>query len=112
MTEAHLFSLQRLSALVMVPLVIVHVVVILYATRAGLSAEAILNRTTASMLWPLFYELFVLSAAVHAPIGVRNVLREWTPLSPAFIDLVVVVFGAILLLLGLLAVWAVSGWAQ
>ena len=35
--------------------------------RAGLSAAAMLARTHASMAWPVFYGIFVLAVAVHAP---------------------------------------------
>jgi fumarate reductase subunit C len=109
MTEARLFALQRLSAMVLAPLVLVHVVVIIYATRSGLSADALLERTTSSFLWPLFYGLFVVVAAIHAPIGLRNVLREWTPLPRRGVDGAVAVFALVLLALGLRAVWAVTG---
>ncbi len=111
MTETRLFLLQRISALVLAPMVILHLVVILYATRAGLSAEAILARTGSTPLWPVFYALFVVAAAVHAPIGLRNILREWTPLSRGVTDWLSLGFGVVLLVLGLRAVWAVSGWA-
>jgi len=111
MTETRLFLLQRLTALILAPMVILHLVVILYATRTGLSAEAILARTGSTALWPLFYALFVVAAAVHAPIGLRNVLREWTPLSRTAADWSSLAFGLVLLVLGLRAVWAVSGWA-
>ncbi len=111
MTETRLFLLQRISALVLAPMVILHLVVILYATRAGLSAEAILARTGSTPLWPVFYALFVVAAAVHAPIGLRNILREWTPLSRGATDWLSLGFGVVLLVLGLRAVWAVSGWA-
>ncbi len=112
MSEARLFVLQRLSALVMAPMVLLHLGVILYATRAGLSAEAILARTGSTPLWPVFYTLFVLAVAVHVPIGLRNVLREWTSLGRAGVNAIAIGFGAISLLLGLRAVWAVSGWAS
>jgi len=46
MTETRLFLLQRLSALILAPMVILHLGVILYATRTGLSAEACPDRAT------------------------------------------------------------------
>ena len=45
--EARLFLLQRLSAAVMAPLVLIHLGLILYAVEHGLSAEAILGRVDA-----------------------------------------------------------------
>jgi len=104
-----LFALQRLSALILAPLVVGHLVVILYAVRGGLTAGEILARTQGSPLWGGFYGLFAVAVAVHAPIGLRTVLREWTPLPDRLIDPVLLVFAALLLGLGLRAVYAVTG---
>ncbi|MEO1494028.1 MAG: succinate dehydrogenase [Pseudomonadota bacterium] len=106
--EQHLFRLQRISALVLAPLVLVHVGVIYYAIRGGLSAEEILGRTSGSALWGYFYGTFVAMAALHAPIGVRNVLREWTPLPTLVVDIACLALGIALLILGLRAVWIVT----
>ena len=72
--NVRLYVWQRLAAAVMVPLVLVHLVVIFYATRKGLSAADILARTRGSLLWALYYGVFVAAIAVHASIGVRTVL--------------------------------------
>jgi fumarate reductase subunit C len=109
MSEIRLYALQRLSALVMVPLVVIHLGLIVYAVEGGLSAGEILGRTQGSVGWALFYGLFVVAAAIHAPIGLRNVLREWTPLARRPVDLAMLAFGALLLVLGLRAVVAVVG---
>ena len=105
--DARLFLLQRLSAAILAPLVLIHLGLVLYATRQGLSAEAIMGRTEGSAFWALFYGLFVLAAALHAPIGLRTVLREWTPWRGRSLDLAALVFGLALLGLGLRAVAAV-----
>jgi len=107
MSERSLFVAQRLSALLLGPLVLVHLAVILYAVRNGLTAGEILGRTHGSAGWALFYGLFVVAAAVHAPIGVRNILSEWTPLSQRSADVLAVLFGAFLFVLGARAVYAV-----
>jgi fumarate reductase subunit C len=44
---------------------------------------------------------------VHAPIGLRTVLAEWTPLPPRSSGLIAVAFGLMLAVLGLRAVAAV-----
>jgi fumarate reductase subunit C len=44
---------------------------------------------------------------VHAPIGVRAVLIEWTPLGDRAAGWLSLAFGVLLLVLGLRAVWAV-----
>ena len=56
----------------------------------------------------MVYGAFVVAAAVHAPIGVRNVLSEWTPLRPIVIDGFCVALAIALLILGLQAVWIVT----
>jgi fumarate reductase subunit C len=107
--ERWLFVLQRLTALVLAPLVLVHLGLVLVAIRGGLTAAEILARTQGSAGWALFYGLFVVTVAVHAPIGVRNVLREWTGLARGVVDWAALGFAALLLVVGLRAVWAVVG---
>ena len=107
MSEARLYLLQRLSAMVLAPLVIAHLAVILYAVRGGLSAAEILARTQGSLFWALFYGLFVAAVAVHAPIGLRTVLREWTLWRGRGLEWAMAAFAALLLVLGLRAVAAV-----
>ena len=105
--EARLFALQRASAVLLAPLVVVHLGLIVYAVRGGLSAAEILARTQGSVGWALFYGLFVLAASVHAPIGVRNVLAEWTRWRGPSLDAAMLVLAGVLMTLGLRAVWAV-----
>ena len=105
--ETRLFVLQRMSAMFLAPLVIVHLVLILYAVRGGLTADEILARTQGSIGWTLFYGVFVLAASVHAPIGVRNVLREWTSWRGHSLDVAMLVLATALMASGLRAVWAV-----
>lgn len=107
--ERGLFALQRLTALILAPLTLAHLATMLYAARGGLTAGEILARTAGHWGWALFYGLFVLCAAAHAPIGVRNVLREWTSLSRRKTDCVALLFFVLLLALGLRAVAAVFG---
>ena len=107
--ERRLFVLQRLTALVLAPLVLVHLGLVLVAIRGGLTAAEILARTQGSVGWALFYGLFVVVVAIHAPIGVRNVLREWTGLARGAADWLALGFGLLLLGVGLRAVWAVVG---
>ena len=109
MNEAVLFALQRLTAKLLAPLVVVHLVLILYAMHGGLSAAEILDRTQGSAAWGAFYGLFVLAVSVHAPIGVRNVVREWTGWRGRSLDVASVGLALVLLALGLRAVAAVVG---
>ena len=107
MSETTLFALQRLSAKVLAPLVVVHLVLVLYAVHGGLSAAEILGRTQGSVVWGAFYALFVIAVAIHAPIGVRNVVREWTRWWGRSLDAACVVLALAVLTLGLRAVAAV-----
>jgi fumarate reductase subunit C len=105
--NVRLYVWQRSTAAIMLPLVLVHVAVIFYATRKGMTAADILARTRGSIAWASFYGLFVAAAAIHAAIGVRNVLTEWSPLGDRRAGLCAIAFGVLLLLLGLRAVAAV-----
>src|SRR3546814_15893885 len=60
------------------------------------SAGEILARTRGSPGWALFYGLFVLAAAVHAPIGLRNVVQEHTRWRGRSLDMTMLVLGLIL----------------
>jgi succinate dehydrogenase subunit C len=105
--NVRLYIWQRSTAALMLPLLLVHLAVIFYAMRKGLSAADILARTRGSVTWAVFYGVFVVAAAVHAPIGLRTVLAEWTPLGARKRDIVAIAFGLLLLGLGLRAVAAV-----
>ena len=98
--NVRLYVWQRLTAALMVPLVLAHVAVIFYASRKGMTAADILARTRGSIVWASFYGAFVVAAAIHAAIGVRNVLTEWSPLEDRSAGIFASVFGALLLLLG------------
>src|SRR5262245_3887209 len=105
--NVRLYVWQRGTAALMVPLVLVHVAVIFYASRKGMTATDILARTRGSIAWASFYGVFVAAAAIHAAIGVRNVLTEWSPLDDRRAGIFAIAFGIALLLLGLRAVAAV-----
>jgi fumarate reductase subunit C len=105
--NVRLYVWQRATAALMLPLVLLHVAVIFYATRRGMTAADILARTRGSIVWAALYGTFVVAAAIHAAIGVRNVLVEWSPLGERAASLFATAFGAALLLLGLRAVAAV-----
>ena len=74
-----LYLLQRASAAILAPLVLVHLALIAYAVQGGLSAAEILARTRGSAGWAVFYGLFVATVAVHGSIGLRTILidRRW-----------------------------------
>jgi fumarate reductase subunit C len=98
------FIAQRASAAVLAVCVVVHLVTIVYATRHGLSAAALLGRARATLLWPAFYALFVHAVAVHAPLGLRAILDEWCGLRGRGVDALLAVFALVLLVLGFNAV--------
>ena len=107
MSAVRLYVWQRLTATLMVPLIVVHLVVIIYATNRGLSAAEILGRTRGSVVWGLYYGIFVVAAAIHGAIGVRGVAREWLGWREKALDRLMWIFGGLLLVLGLRAVAAV-----
>ena len=105
--NVRLYIWQRATAAIMAPLVLVHIAIIFYAARGGLSAADILARTRGSIAWAAFYGMFVLAVSIHASIGVRNVLSEWIPVNERRIDACAVFFGLVLAALALRAVAAV-----
>ncbi|HCX87058.1 MAG TPA: succinate dehydrogenase [Gammaproteobacteria bacterium] len=105
--EKSLFLAQRITAMILAPLAIIHLGLTLFAVQGGLTATEILNRTQGNIGWALFYSLFVVCAAIHAPIGLRHVINEWTVMPRRWVNALVIMLGGVLLLLGLQAVAAV-----
>jgi fumarate reductase subunit C len=108
MLTLRLYMLQRITALLMAPLVLGHLAVMIYAIQGGLSAAEILGRTQGSVLWFLFYGTFVLAVAIHGAIGLRTIAHEWGGLRGPALELLMWAVGAGLLALGARAVWAVT----
>jgi fumarate reductase subunit C len=102
-----LFAAQRLSAAVLAFAVTVHLATIIYAARAGMTAADVLARTHGNKAFLILYLVFVVAVAVHAPIGLRNVLREWTAWRGRSLDATLVAFALLLFALGLRAAIAV-----
>ncbi len=98
---------QRMSAMVLALLVLVHLVVMVYAVRGGLSAAEILSRTQGNGLFAAFYALFVLACAVHVPVGLANIAREWWGWQATTALWASRGFALLLVVLGLRAVWGV-----
>jgi fumarate reductase subunit C len=106
-TQVLLWAAQRASAAVLAFCVLVHLVTIIYAVRSGLTAAEILGRTTGSATWAAFYGVFVLAVAIHAPIGLRNVLAETFGWRRRGLDVLVLVTAVTLAFWGWRAVYAV-----
>jgi fumarate reductase subunit C len=102
-----LFLAQRATAGVLAFAVAGHLAFIIHAERSGLTAGAILARTHSNAWFLAFYAMFVIAAAVHAPIGLRNVLSEWAGWRGRSLDLAMAGLAVALLWLGLRAAYAV-----
>ncbi len=101
-----LFIAQRITAFILAAAVIVHLATILFAVRGGLNAGEILARTHGNIPFMMFYVMFVVAVAIHAPIGLRNVFREWTPWYGRTLDIALFLFALLLFALGFRAVYA------
>ena len=108
MLGLRLYMLQRLSALIMAPLVLGHIAVMIYAVQGGLSASEILSRTQGSVAWAMFYGIFVVAVSVHAAIGLRVIIREYLGLKGRSLDVLTGAIGLLLFALGINAVYAVT----
>lgn len=104
--NVRLYVWQRATAALMVPFVVVHIAVIFYATRQQMTAADILSRTHGSAIWASFYGAFVAAASIHASIGVRNILTEWSPLGERAAGWCATLLGIVMALLGFHAVIA------
>lgn len=102
-----LYLAQRGTAAILAVTVAVHLGTIVYAVRGGLTAGEILARTQGNAAFLAFYVVFVLAAAIHAPIGLRSILREWTAWRGRSLDAAMVAVSAVLTVLGLRAALAV-----
>ena len=108
MLHLRLYMAQRLSALLMAPLVIGHIAVMIYAVQGGLSAGEILGRTRGSLFWAMFYGGFVVAVSVHAAIGLRTIISEWTTLRGTLLNTLSWAIFGFLLVMGGRAVLAVT----
>ena len=108
MLNIRLYMLQRITALLMAPLVIGHLVVIIYAIQGGLSSAEILGRTQGSLIWFAVYGTFVLAVALHGAIGVRVIIHEWFGVQGHALEAAMWAVGLGLLGLGARAVFAVT----
>ncbi|WP_366945643.1 succinate dehydrogenase [Hydrogenophaga sp.] len=105
--EAKRWYWQRISAMVLALCVLVHLAVMIYAVRGGLSAAEILGRTRGNWSFGAFYVVFVVACAVHVPVGLANIAREWWGVGARPALWGARLFGLVLLFTGLRAVWAV-----
>jgi fumarate reductase subunit C len=102
-----LYLAQRGTAVILAVAVSVHLVTIIYAIRGGLTAGEVLTRTHGNRWFLSFYLVFVLAAAIHAPIGLRSIFREWAKWRGRSLDVAMLAFSALLLVLGARAAFAV-----
>jgi len=103
-----LYLTQRITALIMVPLVLGHLGLMIYATKGGLSAAEILSRTQGSWFWGGYYGLFVVAAALHAAIGLRVIAHETLKIGERALNLITLFFATGFLTLGARAVLSVT----
>ena len=107
MLSPGLYLAQRLSALIMAPLVLGHLAVMIMAIQGGLDSAEILSRTQGSVFWGMFYQLFVIAVSIHAAIGVRVVAAEWFAFKAAALVSITWLVALLLFVLGTYAVSAV-----
>ena len=105
--EVRLWVAQRATAAVLAFCIVVHLATIIYAVRGGLTAAEILERTRGNVAMAIFYSVFVLAAAIHSGIGLRNVAAEWLGWRGSPARFAATFFSLLLAILGLRAVWAV-----
>ena len=105
--QARRWYWQRISAMVLALCVLVHLAIMIYAVRGGLSAVEILDRTRGNWGFAAFYSVFVVACAVHVPVGLTNIAQEWWGLHERHALWLARAFAVVLLAAGLRAVYAV-----
>jgi fumarate reductase subunit C len=101
--QAKLWYAQRISAMILGLCVAIHLLIIFYAIRGGVTAQEILGRTRGNIGFAVFYEIFVLACFVHAPIGMANILEENFPKN-RFLKLVPWALALLIIFIGSVAV--------
>ncbi len=107
MLDTRLYLLQRISAMIMAPLVMLHLGVIIIVIQGGLDSAEILSRTQGSFFWGSIYSLFVVMVSIHAAIGLRVVMFEWLKIRDLTLNLISWLIFVILISTGFRAVFAV-----
>lgn len=107
MLDVRLYLAQRITAMIMAPLVLGHLAVMIYAVQGGLTASEILARTQGSIAWGAFYGLFVIAVSIHAAIGLRVLVHEYLQVRGAALGLFTAAAALIFLFMGGRAVIAV-----
>jgi fumarate reductase subunit C len=107
--ETLLWTAQRATAAVLAVCVAIHLATIIYAVQGGLTAAEILERTRGSKWWMVFYVLFVLAVSIHAPIGMRAIVREMTPWRGPSLDAATALAAMLLIAIGWRAVGGLVG---
>ncbi|MEQ8506423.1 MAG: succinate dehydrogenase [Rhodospirillales bacterium] len=100
---------QRVSAMVLALCVIVHLAVIVIAVQGGVTSKEIVARVGGSVPWLLFYSTFVVAVALHAPAGLRNILREYTGLGKRATHWIMAGVCVLILVMGFRAVIGLYG---
>lgn len=107
--QTRMWLAQRISAGVLGVSVVVHLAGIVTAVQGGLTAAEIIDRVGGNGVMALFYGVFVIACAVHAPIGIRTVLSEMTNFKPASVSGIAITLAALIVMLGLKAVLGLYG---
>ena len=108
-SETLLWLAQRITAAILAIAVIVHIATIVMAMDGGLSAREIISRVQGNNAWLIFYLTFVIAVAIHAPIGLRTIMREITPLSLPVINAIVVFMTLFVGVVGFRAIFGLYG---
>ena len=108
MLDVRLYMAQRITALIMAPLVLGHIGMMIYAAQGGLTAAEILGRTQGSIGWLLFYGTFVIAVSIHAAIGLRVIIFEMLKVKGTILAAFTWAVFFMLLFLGGRAVYAVT----
>jgi fumarate reductase subunit C len=106
--DARLWYLQRMSAMLLAICVAIHLALIIYVSRHGMSAAELLVRTRRNVPFAVFYATFVIACAIHVPIGLRAIAGEWLRWRGRSASVAALLVAVAILVMGLRSVYAVS----
>ena len=102
--EFYFFLAQRISAVVLAPLIVVHLVTIIFISGENLTAGEILGRTQGNLVWAFYYGLFILAVSIHGAIGLRVVVQEMFRIRQTHANFIGLVVGLLVFVLGFRAI--------
>ncbi len=101
--ELIVYFVQRLTGVILFVLLLIHLLTIIIAVQGELTVAEIVNRVRGNTVWFSFYGLFIVTAVIHAAIGLSNVISELSNFGERIVRFIVGLYSISSLTLGYFA---------